>query len=95
MSLYSRLRNKLRTQAAQPRKNLSLILIGFALTLLGIGLIMSGEYLFSQPLERELVALAGVTIVAAGCCCTAFGYLCLSLLRILFFLEDDDKPPKD
>lgn len=90
-ALLARLKRKLRAQTAQPRKNLQLILIGFACTLLGIALVMGGEFLFIHPLARELVALIGVVIIAIGCCCTAFGYLCLSLLRILFFLEEDDK----
>lgn len=88
------LKKKLQRQANDTRKNLQFILIGFALALLGIALIMGGEFLFQHPVERELVALFGILFVVLGCLLTAVGYISMSILRIIYFVIDkteDDK----
>jgi len=39
--------------------------------------------------QRELLALCGLILAGAGSILAAFGYLCLSLLRLYRFLNDD------
>ncbi|MEH6445476.1 MAG: hypothetical protein V7784_16400 [Oceanospirillaceae bacterium] len=91
-SLAQRIKYRLQQQAVKTQQNLSLILIGFALSLLGIGLVMGGEFLVNDSLHRELVALLGVVIIGIGCILATAGYLSLSLLKIFYVItKDQDK----
>ena len=89
-----RLTFRLQQQAVKTQQNLSLILIGFFMSLLGIGLVMGGEFLVYNILHRELVALAGVIIIGIGCLLALVGYLSMSLLKIFYVITKDDQPPK-
>ena len=74
--LLFRLKRILQRQAINTQQNLTLILIGFAMSLLGIGLVMGGEYLVRDSFHRELIALAGVIIIAIACVLASYR-LCL------------------
>ncbi|OUS38045.1 hypothetical protein A9R01_03910 ['Osedax' symbiont bacterium Rs2_46_30_T18] len=89
-----RLTLALQKQAVKTQQNLSLILIGFFMSLLGIGLVMGGEFLVYNLLHRELLALAGVIIIATGCVLALVGYLSMSLLKIFYVITKDDEPPQ-
>jgi len=89
-----RLTLTLQKQAVKTQQNLSLILIGFFMSLLGIGLVMGGEFLVYNLLHRELLALAGVIIIATGCVLALVGYLSMSLLKIFYVITKDDEPPQ-
>ena len=89
-----RLTLALQKQAVKTQQNLSLILIGFFMSLLGIGLVMGGEFLVYNLLHRELLALVGVVIIAIGCVLALVGYLSMSLLKIFYVITKDDQPPK-
>jgi len=89
--LLFKLKRLLQRQAVNTRQNLTLILIGFAMSLLGIGLVMGGEFLVRDPFHRELIALAGVVIIAIACVLAATGYVSMSLLKIFYIITRDDK----
>lgn len=84
-----RIRRWLLTRADHPRQNLSLLLAGFGLFAPGLGLVLFAEFLLGDGWQRELLALLGLILVGAGSILAAFGYLCLSLLRLYRFLNDD------
>lgn len=90
-TLLFKLKRILQRQAVDTRQNLTLILIGFALSLLGIGLVMGGEYLVRDAFHRELIALTGVIIIAIACVLAATGYVCMSLLKIFYVITRDDE----
>jgi len=93
-TLLFKLKRLLQRQAVNTRQNLTLILIGFAMSLLGIGLVMGGEYLVHDTFHRELIALAGVIIIAIACVLAATGYVCMSLLKIFYVITRDDDESK-
>ncbi|NQZ29758.1 MAG: hypothetical protein HRU06_00705 [Oceanospirillaceae bacterium] len=90
-SFAFKLKRRLQRQAVNTRQNLTFILIGFALSLLGIGLVMGGEFLVDGEFYRELVALAGVIIIGTGCLLAIIGYLSMSLLKIFYVITRDDE----
>ena len=83
------IRRWLQARADAPRKNLTLLLTGFGLFAAGIGLVLLAEFLLTDSWRRELLALLGLILAGAGSILAAFGYLCLSLLRLYRFLNDD------
>ncbi len=96
-TLIQKIQYQLQLRAVKTQQNFTLILIGFTLTLAGIGLVMGGEYIVNDAFHREIVALAGVFIIGAGCLLAAVGYLSMSLLRIFYVItkdEDDDSQAK-
>jgi hypothetical protein len=90
-TLVQKIQYQLQLRAVKTQQNFTLILIGFTLTLAGIGLVMGGEYIVSDTFHRELVALAGVIIIGTGCLLAAVGYLSMSLLRIFYVITKDDE----
>lgn len=90
------LRRWLRRRADQPRENFILLLVGFFTALIGLALIHAGEYLFHPSISAELIALAGLILLSIGLILAAVGYISLSILRILRFLDSDDDttPPR-
>lgn len=90
LTLSQRIKYQLQLRAVKTQQNFTLILVGFAMALIGIGLVMGGEYLVSNTLHRELVAFLGVVIIAIGCLLTSVGYLSMSLLRIFYVITKDD-----
>ena len=93
-SLLFKLKRLLQKQATKTQQNLTFILVGFALSLLGIALVMGGEYMVSDPLHREIVALVGIVIITISCILALIGYISLSILRI-FYVITNDTPPDD
>ncbi|MBV1789768.1 hypothetical protein KQ940_17065 [Marinobacterium sp. D7] len=82
-----RIRDWLHTRANSPRQNFSLLLTGFSLFALGLTLVGAGQYLLPPGLNAELIALTGLILIGGGIILAAFGYLSLSVLRILSFLD--------
>lgn len=76
-------------RADKPRQNLTLLLTGFSLFVLGFGVVVLAEWMMADSWQRELLALCGLILAGAGSILAAFGYLCLSLLRLYRFLNDD------
>ena len=96
-TLVQKIQYQLQLRAVKTQQNFTLILIGFTLTLAGIGLVMGGEYIVSDAFHREIVALAGVIIIGTGCLLAAIGYLSMSLLHIFYVItkdEDDNSTSK-
>lgn len=90
MTVKQPLKRWLRRNADNPRRNLLLFITGFCLFFFGVLVIAVAEFLLQSPLARESVALVGLFIGATGVMLAAFGYICLSVLRILRFLSDDN-----
>jgi len=84
-----RIRQLLHARAENPRQNFALLLTGFGLFALGLLLIGTGQYLFPPGMNAELVALAGLIVIGGGIILAAIGYLSLSVLRILSFLDKE------
>ncbi|KGK43075.1 hypothetical protein LH51_02995 [Nitrincola sp. A-D6] len=83
----------LRKRADQPRENFMLLLSGFGIFMLGLLAIGTAQFLLPDSLGAELLALFGLVLLGGGIIVAAIGYLSLSVLRILRFLDsDDDKP---
>ena len=83
------LKQRLIEQAGKERQNLSILLSGASLFFLGMGLIYYSEHYFDSSLLQEITALIGLLFAAAGGILGAIGYLCLSVLRIFKFINDD------
>ncbi len=86
---WPRIRRWLLRRADNYAQNLRLLLIGFGLCFGGILLIAAAELLLAAGLLAEVAALLGLILVAAGCILAALGYLCLSVLRLFRFFNDD------
>ena len=95
-TIMFKLKRRLQQQAVNTQQHLSMILIGFALSLLGIGLVMGGEFIVNDSFHRELIALGGVFIIGAGCLVAIIGYLSMSLLKIFYVItrDDEEEPPR-
>ncbi|SIT07672.1 hypothetical protein [Neptunomonas antarctica] len=88
------LKRRLVKQADNVQQNLILLISGLGFCLLGLLLVTMAEYLFGQSLQQELVALAGIALIAIGGLLAIAGYLSLSLLRIFRVLVTDEKKKK-
>jgi hypothetical protein len=82
------IRQWLHRRARNPQQNFALLLIGFALFALGILLIGIAQYALTAGLLAELIALSGLLLIGTGILVATLGYLSLSLLRIISFLDD-------
>jgi len=85
-----KLRNWLYKRADNPRQNLVILGIGFATFFFGFVVLGAAEYALESSLTQELVALLGLIIIGAGIILAAFGYLSLSILRILRIMFKDN-----
>ncbi len=88
--MFFLLRKKLLKQAGDDRQSLSRLLTGSGIFFLGMGLIFYSEHFAPQALLGELTALAGLAFAIFGGGIAAFGYIGLSVVRILRFLKNDD-----
>ena len=71
------------------QQNLKLLISGFGLLVLGGLLIVGSEFFLTQSLWQELLALFGLGLAGLGIIFAAFGYICLSVLRIFRILSTD------
>ncbi|MDY6891725.1 MAG: hypothetical protein SVU24_09045 [Pseudomonadota bacterium] len=91
----SQIRQWLRQQAQNPRRNLNLLLCGAGLFFTGVGAISFAQHRLPPGLEAELLALFGLILAAAGSILALMGYLGLSVLRIWHILDDDDEQHRE
>ncbi|EXJ12099.1 hypothetical protein [Nitrincola nitratireducens] len=87
---WQTLKNLLKRRADNPKENFMLLLIGFGVFMLGLLIIGYAQYFIWHDLAAELVALAGLILLIGGMILAAIGYISLSVLRILRFLDSDD-----
>ncbi|MBT00290.1 MAG: hypothetical protein CMI01_16685 [Oceanospirillaceae bacterium] len=85
----TRIRQWIRSRADNPRQNFGLLVMGFALFTLGLLLVGAAQYGLTNGLVAELLALAGLLLLGSGIILAAVGYISLSVLRIIRFLDDD------
>lgn len=89
------IRRQLHRRADNPRENFIWLLCGFSLFMLGLMVISIAQFLLTDSVTAELVALLGLIFMISGGGLAIAGYLGLSVLRILRFLDsDDDKPSR-
>lgn len=94
-SLKHRIRLSLIRRADNIRQNLNILLAGIGLFMLGFILLVVAEFLLQSSLTQEIIALAGLTVAIIGAAVAAFGYISLSILRILRFLLTDNSSGQD
>ncbi|MFW1676734.1 hypothetical protein ACFVYJ_03020 [Pontibacter sp. JAM-7] len=83
-------RRWLERRVHDPRRNLALLGIGFALFALGMAALVVAEFMLASSLSQELMALLGLIIAALGSILAATGYLSLSVFRLLHFVSKKD-----
>ena len=89
MKLPPALRRWLIRRADNYRQNLIILIGGFCTFFLGMLLIGAAEFLLRASVAQEALALIGLILVAFGIIAAAFGYICLSVLRLFRFFNDD------
>lgn len=87
----TQLKSWLLEQAEQPRRNLRLVLSGALLFFAGLVLVYYAESYLSSSIKQELTALVGLLCMSGGAILAAIGYLSLSILRILRFIDNDQQ----
>ena len=93
MRLRTRIKLALIHRADQGRQNLMILLCGAGIFLIGFLLLGFTEYFLPSSLIQELIALLGLILTIIGVIVAAFGYICLSFLRI-FRVINTDSPSK-
>jgi len=88
-SARQRLRLRLIRRADKVKQNLTILLSGIGIFMLGFIILVVAQFLLQESLAREIIALIGLIIAISGAIVAAFGYICLSILRILRFLLTD------
>ena len=71
------------------QQNLKILITGFLLFVIGGTAVLVAEFLPGTSLAQEIAAFIGLVLIAFGIVTAAFGYICLSLLRLFRFLMDD------
>lgn len=80
---------KLLKRAEDPRKNLLMFGAGTLMFFAGCGLLIWANQKIPDSLTQEWIALAGLAIAALGALIASVGYISLSLLRIIRFMQSD------
>lgn len=91
-SARQRLRLRLIRRADNVKQNLTILLVGIGIFMLGFVILVVAQFLLQESLPREIIALIGLIIAICGAIVAAFGYICLSILRIFRFLLTDITP---
>jgi len=94
-SLCQRLKISLIRRADNMRQNLTILLWGVAVFMLGFALLAVAEYMLASSVSQEVIALIGLILTVIGAGLTAFGYISLSILRIFRFLLTDNRSEQD
>ncbi|SER03808.1 hypothetical protein SAMN03080615_03674 [Amphritea atlantica] len=91
-NLKQRLRLRLIRRADNVKQNLTILLLGIGLFMIGFIALAIAQFLLMQSLPREILALVGLIVAICGAITAAFGYISLSVLRIFRFLLTDSQP---
>ncbi|WP_027856669.1 hypothetical protein [Marinobacterium jannaschii] len=87
--LSPQVRRWLIQRADNYQQNLKILICGFISCFCGVLIVAGSEFMLGGGMLAELIALLGLILVAAGIILAAFGYICLSLLRLFRFFNDD------
>lgn len=71
------------------KKNLQLLIIGAGMFFFGAAVIVLADRTMASSIEQEVIALLGTLLAGAGILVALFGYLGLSVLRLLKFFDDE------
>ncbi|WP_296055955.1 hypothetical protein [uncultured Amphritea sp.] len=91
-SSRQRLRLRLIRRADNVRQNLTILLIGTGIFMIGFIALVIAQFMLAESLQREIIALIGLILAICGAITAAFGYISLSILRIFRFLLTDPQP---
>lgn len=91
-SSRQRLRLRLIRRADNVRQNLTILLIGTGIFMIGFIALVIAQFMLTESLQREIIALIGLILAICGAITAAFGYISLSILRIFRFLLTDPQP---
>ena len=91
-SSRQRLRLRLIRRADNVRQNLTILLIGTGIFMIGFIALVIAQFMLAESLQREIIALIGLILAICGAITAAFGYISLSILRIFRFLLTDHQP---
>lgn len=86
---FQRFKHWLLKRADNHRGNLQLLIIGAGIFFSGAGIIVWSNHALPSSVKQELLALAGFGCLIGGGLTALFGYLGLSILRLLRFFNDD------
>lgn len=92
MNLRKPLLRWLKAQTEDPRKSMSHFTGGGFLFAGGMMILILSEQLLDPSLKQELIALFGVMVIGLGLILALWGYLSISLFKILIYLfeQKDD-----
>ncbi|UTW03694.1 hypothetical protein KDX31_01230 [Amphritea atlantica] len=91
-SFRQRLRLRLIHRADNIRQNLTILLCGIGIFMIGFIALVIAQFMLAESLQREIIALIGLILAICGAITAAFGYISLSILRIFRFLLTDHQP---
>lgn len=83
---------KLLDNAGSPIQHLSFFVGGAVLFFCGIAALYMANSRLQPSLDQELVALGGLLVAGIGALLAAFGYIGLSLIRVLRLISNHDDP---
>ena len=69
------------------QQNLKILIAGFGTLVLGGLLIVGSEFFLRSSTVQEALALIGLILAGVGIILAAFGYICLSVLRLFRILS--------
>ncbi|EAR59779.1 hypothetical protein [Neptuniibacter caesariensis] len=87
--MSNKLRLWLHKRTNNPKRDLKILGIGFVTFFVGLLILGTAEFLLKSSVSQEILALLGLIILGIGIILAAFGYISLSLLRILRLISDN------
>ncbi len=87
--MSNKLKAWLYNRTNDPKRDLKILGLGFVTFFVGLILLGGAEYLLKSSVSQEIIALLGLIILGAGIILAAFGYISLSLLRIIRLISDN------
>jgi hypothetical protein len=86
--------NWLRDHATNPRESVSRFTTGGFVFAIGIMVIVLADNLMPDSVKQEVVALFGLIAAVGGALYSLWGYLGISLFKIILYILDTDESNK-
>lgn len=87
--------NWLKKRTEDPRKALSTFTTGGFIFAGGFLTMLMSDQLITPSLVQEIIALIGLIAASAGALYALWGYLAISLFKIILYILDNDEPDND